>query len=95
MQANQVTHPYAGGVKKATYTKKHRPLIWECMLGTVYAMKPGANEPDYFDYKWEEARIHALVAQCTDLRICRVKTSYQGWPAKGRLALFGIPPGKM
>ncbi len=89
---NKVEHPFKGGVKKGSYTKKHRPLVWENMLGTVYAMRPGEREAQYFDYNWDDARVHAMVAQCSDLRICRVKVSYQGWPRKGQLVLWGIPP---
>jgi hypothetical protein len=85
------THPFHGGVKKASYTLRHRPLVWECMLGAVYAMKPGDAEAKYFDYNWDAARKHAGVDEATDLRVCRVKRSYQGWPQQGKLALFGIP----
>ena|SRR5271165_770877 len=94
--SGQQTSPFAGGVKKAGYTKKHRPLVWECMLGAVYAREPNAGnkEARYFDYDYAAARLHAQVAQCTDLRICRIKVSYAGWPRKGQLCLMGIPPEK-
>jgi hypothetical protein len=90
--SGQVSHPFAGGVKAKGVTKKHRPLVWECMLGTVYAMKPGEHEADYFDYDYSKAHAHAAVAQCSDLRVCRVKTRYAGYPRVGQLALWGIPP---
>lgn len=41
-------------------TLKHRPAIWEMMLGTVYAMND-AGEVRYFDYNWEGARAFAGV----------------------------------
>jgi hypothetical protein len=41
-------------------TKKHRPAIWECMLGTVFAMND-KGEIKYFDYRYDEARAFAGV----------------------------------
>ena len=34
--------------------QKHRPAVWENMLGTVYAMSPD-REIRYFDYDWVAA----------------------------------------
>ena len=94
----RLSHPFAGGVKKPGYTRKHVPLIWECMLGTVFAKDPLAvdscEEGMYFDYDYAAAHKHAKVAQCTDLRICRLKQTYEGWPREGQLCLMGIPPEK-
>ncbi len=39
---------------KAKPTLKHRPAVWECMLGTVYAMN-AAGDCQYFDYDWPAA----------------------------------------
>lgn len=39
--------------RKAKPTKQHRPAVWECMLGTVYAFN--GTEVRYFDYRWDEA----------------------------------------
>lgn len=39
-------------------TLKHRPAIWENMLGTVYAMNDD-GEVRYFDYRHDEARAFA------------------------------------
>ena len=39
-------------VKKMKPTKKHRPAIWEMMLGTVIAMN-SKGEMRYFDYDFE------------------------------------------
>ncbi|MCX7592745.1 MAG: hypothetical protein N2235_03075, partial [Fischerella sp.] len=92
---NKVSHPFAGGKKATTITRKHVPLVWENMLGTVYARDPlkgSDQEPEYFDYDWDAARKYARVDQCSDLRIYRTKVSYQGYPRAGKLALWGIPP---
>ena len=86
-----VRHPFAGGVKAKNITQRHRRLIWECMLGTVYAEDPTDKdinrEEKYFDYDYAAAHLHAKVSQCTDLRICK---PYRGQ----KIALWGIPPGK-
>jgi hypothetical protein len=83
-----VRHPFTGGVKKATITKKHHKLVWECMLGTVYAADPTVayhkRDEKYFDYDYYAAHQHAHVAACTDLRVYK--------PRGGRFALYGIPP---
>jgi hypothetical protein len=83
----QVSHPFAGGKKAKNITLKHRKLIWECMLGTVYAADPAFpnREEKYFDYDYQAAHLYAKVAQCTDLRVWRTRRG-------GRLALYGIPP---
>ena len=89
--SGQVSHPFAGGKKTKGITQKHRRLIWECMLGTVYALDPLDKdinrEEKYFDYDYQAARLHAKVAQCTDLRVCKVNRY-------AKIALYGIPPGK-
>jgi hypothetical protein len=94
----KVKHPFEGGKKTTTITKKHKPLIWENMLGTVVARdfndKLGKKEPKYFDYKWDDAREYAGVDKCSDLRICKAPQTYQNWPRKGQVALWGIPPEK-
>jgi len=75
-------------------TLKHRPAIWECMLGTVYAMN---NERDirYFDYKWEDAIKFAGIAKERDIRIYRVKErvswgspEYASEPSVGRMVVW-------
>lgn len=65
-------HPFAGG-RKAKPTKSHRPAIWECMLGTVYASD--GTETRYFDYRWDDAREFAgvLLDGSQDLRIATPK----------------------
>ena len=86
------------GIKafKAAPTKKHVPAIWECMLGTVYAMNT-AGEARYFDYDYDAAKQWAGVDQPgVDLRLARVKDrkSYvrsgcvDSNPGTGRLVLW-------
>lgn len=60
------------GARKAKPTQKHKPVIWEAMLGTVYAANP-AGEVRYFDYKWDEARAFAELGPDSDLRLARPK----------------------
>jgi hypothetical protein len=65
-------HPFKGA-RKAKPTKQHRPVIWENMLGTVYAASP-EGEVRYFDYRWDEAREFAGITTDTpDLRLARPK----------------------
>lgn len=52
-------------------TQKHQPVIWEGILGTVYAASP-AGEVRYFDYKWDDARAFAGIGPDSDLRIGRI-----------------------
>lgn len=84
--------PFASGKPTRTVTKKHIPLIWECMLGTVYAQDPVTRKIEYFDYDWEGARKFARVSSCTDLRISRAAQSYNASVRRGRRALFGLAP---
>jgi hypothetical protein len=88
-----MNNPFAGGKITRGHTLKHRPLIWENMLGTVYACHHGtADEAVYFDYDYAAARKHAGVDECTDLRICKSNRGWQGGPRKGQVVFFGIPP---
>ena len=63
------TNPLTLG-RKAKPTRKHRPAIWECMLGTVYAMN-NAGEVLYFDYRWDEAVAYAGVTTERDPRVSK------------------------
>ena len=89
----QGPHPFSGA-RRAPVTKKHRPLIWENMLGTVYARSP-QGETRYFDYDWTAARAFAQVAHHTDLRLARNRQpaygdDYQS-PRLNQLVLYGVP----
>lgn len=66
MSTATISHPYAGA-RKALPTKKHRPAVWENMLGTVYAMND-AGQVRYFDFDWDAARAFAGVAPERDPR---------------------------
>lgn len=61
--------------EKKNPTKKHRPAIWENMLGTVYA-RNDAGETRYFDYDWYAAREFAGVdEEGRDPRVARLTDS--------------------
>jgi len=53
MTTTPTTNPLTLG-RRMRPTKRHRPAIWECMLGTVYAMND-EGVTRYFDYRWDEA----------------------------------------
>lgn len=91
-----VTSPFAGGKKTRGITKKHYPLVWGCMLGTVYARdwtaRPATGK-EYFDYDYAAAHKHARVAECTDLRIVKTTVSMGAYgPRVGSFALWGVLP---
>jgi hypothetical protein len=77
-QTGRVTYPTFAGRpisplrlgRKAKPTLKHRPAIWECMLGTVYA-RNADGETRYFDYRWEEAAQFAGLDFDADNRVWR------------------------
>jgi len=50
-------------------TSKHRPAIWENMLGTVFAMND-ERKIKYFDYDYEAAKAYSGVTE--DERDCRL-----------------------
>lgn len=86
------------GVRCSTLkpTRAHRPALWECMLGTVYAMN-AAGEARYFDYDYEAAQAFAGVDQPgADPRVARVplRLSYvktgatEANPRVGRMVLW-------
>lgn len=97
-----VRHPFQGGVSTRGITKSHVPLVWENMLGTVYARNPETSHIKYFDYDYDAAHEYAQVHKATDLRVSKAPASYS-WggyahdndhegPAKGKLALWGVHP---
>ena len=82
--------PFAGARKTAGVTKKHRPMVWENMLGTVMANSP-SGQSKYFDYDYKGAHTHAGTANASDLRVSRYKgqSSHNG-PRHGQYVLWGI-----
>lgn len=79
--------PFHGGVVHKNITKLHQPLIWEMMLGTVYARCP-AEYVRYFDYKYEEAHAFACVDQFYDLRICKNPAKTPSWYGHGKVKII-------
>lgn len=88
-EPTEPTHPFRGG-RQAKPTMKHRPAIWECMLGTVYA-RNDAGKVMYFDYDYAAARAFANV-EGRDLRTYRVPRAYGSTghmgPRAGALVLW-------
>lgn len=96
METNTNTKFFAGieGAPKPP-TKKHRPAVWECMLGTVYAMNDEL-EVRYFDYDHAAARAFAGVTPERDPRIARVpKGPYRVRYTNGRSSADEPRPGQM
>jgi len=77
--------------RKMKPTKKHRPAIWECILGTVYAMNPEGHKK-YFDYDYEAAKEFAGLTE--DLRIWKnpggVRYGKDVTIPKGKLVLWAL-----
>ena len=57
-------------VPRKKRTKKHRPALWECMLGTVEAVND-EGVVKYFDYNFKEALEYAGVSWDRDPRQSR------------------------
>ena len=83
-------------VKKARPTRGHRPAVWECMLGTVYALND-KREVRYFDYDHKAALAFAGVDRPdADLRLHRIGQydPVYSWadngdsPRRGKLVLW-------
>lgn len=97
---------FEGGRATAGITQKHKPLIWEAMLGTVNARSPEGHIKN-FDYDYEGAHAHAQSQGHSDLRIAKAPQTYNwrgrgtpedsvsGGPRKGQTALWGIPDPSM
>lgn len=78
---------------KRTYkiTKKHKPLCWECILGTVYA-KDIDGIIKYFDYNYTSAISFMKLENYYDLRLCRnpYHNASEYYPKYNQLVLWGI-----
>ncbi|QDK02561.1 hypothetical protein PP304_gp124 [Gordonia phage Phendrix] len=57
-------------------TQKHTPVMWEGILGTVYAVSP-EGVVRYFDYDWDAARAHVALSDDADVRIARATRSFR------------------
>lgn len=88
----KVQHPFQGGVKHTRVTVAHQPLVWENMLGTVYARNP-QGKTEYFDYDYDAAHEFAGVQNAKDLRVVRHNgRTGMDEPRKKQLVLYGIHP---
>ena len=56
-------------------TLKHRPAVWEAILGTVYAVND-KGVAKYFGYKHNEALKYADVDKNADNRFARTERTY-------------------
>jgi len=54
--------------RKMKPTKNHRLTIWECMLGTIFAMN-NKGIIKYFDYDYQAAIIYVGINSHSDPRI--------------------------
>ncbi len=73
----------------------YRPAVWECMLGTVYAMND-SGVVRYFDYKHDEALVFAGIVPGRELRLAKCRKGYRygssdDGPSAGRLVLWIAP----
>ena len=81
------TNPLSLG-RRMKPTQKHRPAIWECMLGTVYA-RNAEGETRYFDYDWDAAiEFSGALLEGADPRVWRSPDRYANGPGKKQLALY-------
>lgn len=82
---------FSFGKKTYKITKKHIPLCWECILGTVYAKDIDGNVK-YFDYNYVSAISFMKLNNYHNLRVCKNPyhfSQYQ-FPKTNQLVLWGI-----
>jgi len=65
------------GVRRMPPSKKHRPALWENILGTLYAYNGEAVQ--YFDFDWLGAQDYAGVNDDCDPRLYKAKRRAR-WP---------------
>lgn len=83
------SHPFHGARRRRP-TLRHRPAVWENLLGTVYARSP-EGEVRYFNFDWDGAREFAGITDDADhdLRLYRAPTSSTtDHIRKGQLVLY-------
>lgn len=103
MRAKKVkpeSHPWYHARSTSGITQKHKPIVWENMLGTVYS-RNAEKQVKYHDYNYEAAHAHARTHEFSDLRVAKSKHDYRmgnnsmpEGPRKGRYALWGVPKEK-
>lgn len=75
-------------------TRQHTPVMWEGILGTVYAVSP-EGVVQYFDYDWAGAVAHVALSDDADVRIARAPESFRIMPsgetiAKGKMYVWAV-----
>jgi len=75
-------------------TRGHRPALWECMLGTVYALNE-AGECKYFDYDHTAAAAFAGVTLTADNRLHKVTHLLNFQYVKAGLTDANPPVGRL
>lgn len=84
------TKLFGVAARKMRPTRAHRPAIWECLLGTVYA-SDGRGNVKYFDYDRAAAIRFSGVDKAEDPRVWRAAHT-TGKPdsaiQKGQLVLY-------
>ncbi len=92
VKAQPVVYQTLGSFQRAARrmepTRQHRAAIWECMLGTVYAMN-AAGEVEYFDYDFEKALAH--VGAVTDVRVSRFMAYRTRIGSNGQADSYTLP----
>jgi len=68
--------------RSALPTRRHRPAVWEAILGTLYAQSP-SGEIRYFDYNYNDAFSFAGISTAEDIRISRAAREYRPSGEKG------------
>jgi hypothetical protein len=86
-----MTNVFSFGKRTYKITKKHIPLCWECILGTVYA-KNVNGAVKYFDYNYDNAINFMSLNNYYDLRLCKCpyNISLINYPKYKQLVLWGI-----
>lgn len=91
-EADRSAMHHIGKHPKRRVTKRHRPALWEAMLGTVYAMND-VGDVRYFDYRWRDAIEFAGISDERDPRWMRwdrrfaISDGSQG-PKRGQWTLW-------
>lgn len=79
--------------RKMKPTLKHQPVLWENMLGTVYARSLDSGKVEYFDYDYDRAL--QFIGAASDVRVHRVTRGYYQLDGTsiptGKLVWFAVP----
>lgn len=84
--------PYAGALRLKSPTQKHRPAMWEGILGAVYAMND-KRVIKYFDFDYKGARAWCgIEGEGRDPRTARGQE--YSWDTRGGTPDEGVPTGR-